>query len=206
MKIRSFFKKKTISFILQFILLTIIIYIFSYSFQIEFDPNTEIEQRVIIEFLAKYVLFLGVNGTLFMYLSWLLVSLIPILTNLNYKKAYSSNLLTFFVLNFFVYVFIFVPRQNQVMKVTKGYFNSNFMPLIWNTIILGLVIFTFSIFLSLLLQRIKSTQFGKKIVDEKLNDKPLIICPKCGTEYDSIPLYCYNCNFKLTSDEIDRIE
>jgi hypothetical protein len=206
MKIRSFFKKKTISFILQFILLTFIIYVFSYSFQIEFDPSTEIEQRVIIEFLAKYVLFLGVNGTLFMYSTWLLVSLIPILTNLNYKKAYSTNLLTFFVLNFFVYVFLFVPRQNQDIKVTRDFFNSNFMPLLWNSIILGLAIITFSIFLSLLLQRIKSTRLGKNVADQILSNEPLIICPKCGTEYDSIPLYCYNCNFKLTSDEIDSIE
>jgi hypothetical protein len=141
-----------------------------------------------------------------MYSTWLLVSLIPILTNLNYKKAYSTNLLTFFVLNFFVYVFLFVPRQNQDIKVTRDFFNSNFMPLLWNSIILGLAIITFSIFLSLLLQRIKSTRLGKNVADQILSNEPLIICPKCGTEYDSIPLYCYNCNFKLTSDEIDSIE
>ena len=88
MKIGNFFKKKIVSFILQFILLTLIIYIFGYSFQIEFNLTTEIEQRVIIQFLANYVLFLGVNSTIFMYLSWLLVSLIPIISNLNYKKAY----------------------------------------------------------------------------------------------------------------------
>ena len=206
MKISSFLKKKTVSFILQFILLTVIIYIFNYSFQIEFDPNTEIEQREIIQFLANYVLFLGFNGTIFMYLTWLLVSLVPILTNLNYKKAYSSNLLTFFVLNFFVYVFLFVPRQHQDMKVTSDFFNSSFVLLLWNTIILGLMIVIFSIFLSLLFQRIKAAHLEKSATNQILNDKPLITCPKCGTEFDSIPLYCYNCNSKLTSDEIDNSE
>ena len=206
MKISSFLKKKTVSFIFQFILLTLIIYIFNYSFQIEFKPSTEIEQRVIIQFLANYVLFLGFNGTLFMYLTWLLVSLVPILTNLNYKKAYSSNLLTFFVLNFFAYVFLFVPRQNQDIKVTSDFFNSNFVPLLWNTIILGLTITIFSIFLSLLFQRIKATRLEKNATNQILDNKPLIICPKCGTEFDSIPLYCYNCNSKLTSDEIDNSE
>ena len=206
MKISSFFKKRTVSFIFQFILLTLIIYIFNYSFQIEFDPNTEIEQRVIIQFLANYVLFLGFNGTLFMYLTWLLVSLVPILTNLNYKKAYSSNLLTFFVLNFFAYVFLFVPRQNQDIKVTSDFFNSNFVPLLWNTIILGLTIIAFSIFLSLLFQRIRAAHLENNAANQILDNKPLIICPKCGTEFDSIPLYCYNCNSKLTSDEIDNSE
>lgn len=206
MKIRSFFTKKTISFILQFILLTLVIYIFGYSFQIDFNLDTEIEQRVIVQFLANYVLFLGVNGTIFMYLSWLLVSLIPIISNLNYKKAYSTNLLTFFVLNFFVYVFLFVPRQNQDMRVTSGFFNSNFIPLIWNTILLGSAIIIFSICLSILLNKIISSRRDKKAINESFDNKPLIICPNCGTEFDSIPLYCYNCNFKLTSDEIETIE
>jgi len=206
MKIGNFFKKKIVSFILQFILLTLIIYIFGYSFQIEFNLTTEIEQRVIIQFLANYVLFLGVNSTIFMYLSWLLVSLIPILTNLNYKKAYSSNLLTFFVLNFFVYVFLFVARQNQDIKVTSDYFNSNFTPLLWNTIILGFTIIIYSICLSILFNKIISTRRDKKVINQSLDNKPLIICPNCGTEFDSVPLYCYNCNFKLTSDEIESIE
>ena len=206
MKISDFFKKKTVSFILQFILLTFIIYTVGYSFQIDFSLDTEIKQRVIIQFLANYVLFLGVNATIFMYLTWLLISLIPIITNMNYKKAYSSNLLTFFILNFFTYVFLFVPRQNQDMRVTSDFFTVNLIPLIVNSILLGLTITIYSIFLSILFSKIKSIRLEKKVSERVLDKNPLIICPKCGTEFDSIPLYCYNCNSKLTSDETDSIE
>jgi len=202
MKISSFFKKKTVSFILQFILLMLIIFLSNYSFQIDFKPDTILEQRIIIQFLANFVLFRGVSGTIFMYLTWLIVSLIPILINFNFKKAYSSNLLSFFILNFFVYVFLF----NKNMRVTSDFFTVNFIPLIVNSILLGLTITLYSIFLSILLNKIKSARLEKKVSEKVIDENPLIICPKCGTEFDSIPLYCYNCNSKLTSDEIDNIE
>ena len=202
MKLSSFFKKKTVSFILQFILLTLIIFSSNYSFQIDFKPDTIIEQRIIIQFLANLVLFRGINDTIFMYLTWLIVSLIPILSNFNFKKAYSSNLLSFFILNFFVYVFLF----NKDMRVTNDFFTVNFIPLIVNSILLGLTITIYSIFLSILLNKIKSARLEKKVSEKVVDENPLIICPKCGTEFDSIPLYCYNCNSKLTSDEIDNIE
>jgi hypothetical protein len=202
MKLSSFFKKKTVSFILQFILLTLIIFSSNYSFQIDFKPDTIIEQRIIIQFLANLVLFRGINDTIFMYLTWLIVSLIPILSNFNFKKAYSSNLLSFFILNFFVYVFLF----NKDMRVTNDFFTVNFIPLIVNSILLGLTITIYSIFLSILLNKIKSARLEKKVSEKVVDENPLIICPKCGTEFDSIPLYCYNCNSKLTSDEIDSIE
>ena len=202
MKLSSFFKKKTVSFILQFVLLTLIIFLSNYSFQIDFKPNTIIEQRIIIQFLANLVLFRGISDTVFMYITWLIISLIPILINFNFKKAYSSNLLSFFILNFFVYVFLF----NKDMRVTSDFFTVNFIPLIVNSILLGLTITIYSIFLSILLNKIKSARVEKKVSENVVNENPLIICPKCGTKFDSIPLYCYNCNSKLTSDEIDSIE
>lgn len=202
MKISSFFKKKTVSFILQFILLTLIIYIFNYSFPIEFASDIEIEQRIIIQFFANYVLFRAVNGIIFMYLAWLLVSLIPILIHKEFKKAYSSNILTFFVLNFFVYVFLF----NKDMRVTSDFFISNFIPLLWNSIILGIIIITYSFLISFFLKKLKSIQLKKIASDLPFDDQPLIVCPKCGTEFDSIPLYCYNCNSKLTVNELETNE
>ena len=71
MKISSFFKKKTVSFVIQFFLLTFKIYLINYSFIIEFDPSIEVEQRVIIQFLANYVLFRENDGIIFMYIAWL---------------------------------------------------------------------------------------------------------------------------------------
>lgn len=201
MKISSFFKKKTINFVIQFFLLTFMIFLFNYSFFIEFDPSIENEQRVIIQFLANYVLFRDVNGIIFMYVAWLIVSLLPIIINQDPKKACSTNLLTFFVLNFFVYVFLF----SGDMRVTSDFFSSNFVPLLWNTIILGIVILIYSFLISLILKKLKSTQLEKSS-NLILNDKPLMTCPKCGTEFDSIPLYCYKCNSKLTTDESETNE
>ena len=199
MKISSFFKKKTVSFVIQFSLLTLIIYLFNYSFIIEFAPNVEIEQRVIIQFLANYVLFRESDRIIFMYVAWLIVSLFPILVNQDWKKACSTNFLTFFVLNFFVYVFLF----NGDMRVTSDFFTLNFVLLIWNSIILGVIILTYSLLISILLKKLKSSQLEKKTSKHLLNDKPLMVCPKCGTDFDSIPLYCFKCNEKLTVDESD---
>ena len=92
------------------------------------------------------------------------------------------------------------------MRVTSDFFTVNFIPLIVNSILLGLTITLYSIFLSILLNKIKSARLEKKVSEKVIDENPLIICPKCGTEFDSIPLYCYNCNSKLTSDEIDNIE
>jgi len=136
-----------------------------------------------------------------MYVAWLIVSLLPIIINQDPKKACSTNLLTFFVLNFFVYVFLF----SGDMRVTSDFFSSNFVPLLWNTIILGIVILIYSFLISLILKKLKSTQLEKSS-NLILNDKPLMTCPKCGTEFDSIPLYCYKCNSKLTTDESETNE
>jgi hypothetical protein len=135
-------------------------------------------------------------------MAWLTVSLLPIFIKEDYRKAASSNLLTFFVLNFFVYVFLF----GGVMRVTSEFFAVNFVPLIWNSIILGFTIIFFSILISFLLKKLKSTQLEKKKANLLLDEKPLIVCTKCGTKFNSIPLYCFNCNTKLTSDELETNE
>ncbi|MBY9002574.1 MAG: hypothetical protein KGD73_01260 [Candidatus Lokiarchaeota archaeon] len=199
MKVRCFFEQRIVSFILQFILLTLLIYGFNYSYQIDFDADVEREQIVIIQFLANYVLFRGVDDTIFMYSAWLLISFLPILINIDCKKAYSANLLTYFVLNFFVYVFLF----SKDMRVTDDFFTLNFITLIWNTILLGFTIIIFSILVSFLLKKIKPAQFQQIDV---LDNKPLMICPKCGTEFQSIPMFCYNCNTKLINEEDDNSE
>lgn len=197
MKISSFFKKKTILFVIQFFLLTFMIYLFNYSFIIEFDPNIENDQRSIIQFLANYVLFRDINGIIFLYTAWLIISLLPIIINQEPKKACSNNFLTFFVLNFFVYVFLF----SGDMRVTSDFFSSNFAPLIWNSIILGSVILIYSFLISLLLKKLKSSQLEKKTSELLLDDTPLMVCPKCGAKFDSIPLFCFKCNSKLTINE-----
>jgi hypothetical protein len=87
------------------------------------------------------------------------------------------------------------------MRVTSDFFTSNFVPLLWNSIILGIIILIYSFLISVLLKKLKSSQLEKKRANLLLDNEPLMVCPKCGAKFDSIPLYCFNCNSKLTVNE-----
>jgi hypothetical protein len=121
------------------------------------------------------------------------VSLIAIIIFNDYKKAYSTNLTSFFLINFFVYVFLY--------NYSFNYFEIYFTHLFLNSLVLGFLIIIFSIGVSLILKHFRKSSLLKK--DEKvskLNGKSLFVCPNCGTEFNSIPLYCYNCNSKLIKE------
>lgn len=196
MKIKNVFKSKLLLFSIQILLLIFFILSFNYEFQIEFelsvDPRAG-EQQFIIQFLANMVLYNNNFGLIYIYLTWIIVSLIPILSFRDYKKAYSMNLTTFFFPNFFFYVFYW--------RYSETYFNALFPTFIIRTVILGLSIIIISIVVSLILKFI--TSYGKKAAIENLEQIESlnrIECPKCGTQFDSIPKYCFNCNNLLTND------
>lgn len=194
MKIITFFKTKVILIIIQFLILTLMIYGFNHSYQITFDIKTPIEQQIIIQFLANYVIFDDISGMIFTFLIWIMVSLIPIIIFFDFKKAYSTNLSTFFLLNFFFYVFLFHHEHN--------FFNSHFPTFIINTLLLGSTIIVFSIGLSLGLNYLKKhCEMQKQEQFSPDNEKSLMVCPKCGTEFQSIPMFCYNCNTQLVNGE-----
>ena len=99
MKIGNLFKSKLVLFCIQIFLLILFITLIKYEFQIEFDVSTDpraSEQQFIIQFLVSFIMYNNSFGFVYINLTWIIVSLIPILIFSNYKKAYSMNLTTFF--------------------------------------------------------------------------------------------------------------
>ena len=191
MRIIDFFRSRIILFFIQMVLLSFFIYGLGYKFNVNFDAGLLIEQQVIIQFLANYVLFDNLSGLCFIYIGWMLISLIPIFLYNNFKKAYSMNLITFFFPNFFLYIFLW--------RHSPEYFDSNFQFHFLQTILLGVTIVIFSIVLSIILNRITIDKIRTQKEDvSTLADKIKSICPKCGTKFDSIPRYCYKCNTDLS--------
>ena len=192
----SILRIKVVNFIIQITVLSLFIYIFDYKFKIKFDSIISKERQDIIQFLANYVIFdrNDLIGIYFMFISWIIVSLIPVINFEDYKAVYSMNLYTFFFPNFFFYVFLY--------RYSPNYFHSQFFTLFIQTIILGVFIILFSIGISILLNKTirhkSKAQFEdfKKIV-EKIKYK----CPNCGTEFNSIPKYCYSCLKELETNE-----
>lgn len=191
MKIIDILRNRIIIFTLQILLLNILFFIVGNETTINFDDETTKAQEFIIQYLANLTLFDNLQGFYFIYISWLLISLIPIFLFNNFKKASSMNLSTLFFPSFFFYAFL--------EKRSKLYFNSNFYPLLGQSIILGIVIIGFSIFLSLLLKKLKKIEIESQIEDLFIvANKNKSECPNCGTIFDSIPKFCYNCNMDLT--------
>jgi hypothetical protein len=197
MKAVKIIRNRIFIFIIQFLILSIIIIYSNYEFTLIFNsPPDEptIEQKVVTQFLANYVLFDKISDLFFIYTIWFLVSLIPVSIYFNYKKAYSMNLITFFFLNFFVYIFL--------SRYSEGYFNSYFQFHIWHTILLGIVIIGLSIGLSLGLNKIlKYTKRDHIDAIDFLAKEGQVTCPNCGIKFESIPKYCYKCNTILISNE-----
>ena len=198
------FKKKLVIFVIQIGILILSIYLFDYKYDLNLlqypKPSaTSEEQIVIIEWLANYIMYEDLNDIVFIYIIWFLISMIPILVYNNYKKAYSMNLTTFFFPNFFFYVFL----RNHY----RPYFNANFLNLFIKTIILGIFIVSLSIGISLALKVIIKPKAAVQYKDLQLiASKCISKCPKCGTEFNSIPQFCYNCNTKLTMNTEDNVE
>jgi hypothetical protein len=192
----SFLKLKVINFIIQILILSLLIYVFNYKFKINFDKEISPERQRIIQFLANYIMF-NIDdsfGIFFIYLSWIVVSLIPIFNFQDYKAAYSTNLYTFFFPNFFFYIFL--------SRYSPNYFKSYFLQLLVQTLILGLFIIIFSISLSFLINKILRHKKKAQLEDfKKLVEEFKFSCPYCGTEFNSLPQYCYNCLKEFETSE-----
>ena len=192
----SILKIKIINFILQIFILSLFIYVFDYKFEITFDGNISKERRDIIQFLANYIMFdsNNISGVQFIFLSWIIISFIPIINFDDYKTTYSMNLYTFFFPNFFFYIFLY--------RYSPNYFHSRFSTLIIQTLILGVIIVVFSIGISFILNKTIRHKSKAQFEDfKKIVEKIKYTCPNCGTEFNSIPKYCYNCLKELETNE-----
>lgn len=187
-KFKKVLRSKLMIFIVQIAILSVFIYLVDYAFKIDFDSNITEERREIIQFLANYILFDTKNsyGIILICVSWIIVATLPILAFNDYKKATSLNFTTFFFPNFFFYVFLY--------RYSRNYYDSHFPHLFTLTIFLGAIILCYSIVVSLVLKKIKKPK--KKAAFENLKlitQKNKSKCPYCGTNFDSIPKYCYKC-------------
>ncbi|MHA1292421.1 MAG: hypothetical protein ACTSQJ_07120 [Promethearchaeota archaeon] len=190
-----FFKSKLGIFTIQILSLSLLIFLFNYKFKIDFDDGILKERKIIIQFLANYVCFSDLNGFLFLYSSWLLISFIPIIIYKEPKKAYSMNLTTFFFPNFFFYVFLF--------KYSPNYYNSTFHLYFNQTLFLGVIIVIYSLLLSIFFKKIMQLKITSQREDlEQIAKENRIVCPHCGIEFNSIPKYCYNCSKKIKEEII----
>ena len=190
MKIIDFFRSKIIIFIIQILLLSLFIFYFSYQFSINFDNEASNAQKRITQFIVNYVLFDEITSLFFMYFIWILASIIPIFLYNDYKKAYSMNIMTFFFPNFFGYIFL--------SRYSGDYYSSKFSFHLLHSVLLIILIVMISIGGSLTLKKITK---GK--IEERIENLHVIIsnikskCPNCGTEFNSRPIFCYNCDTKL---------
>ena len=202
MKIKDLIKSKLMLFCIQICVLISISIICNYKFQIDFDVSTDPrsgDQQLIIQFLANLIMYNDSFGFVYIYLTWIIVSLIPILILIDYKKAYSMNLTTFFFPNFFFYVFY--------RRYSETYFTALFPTFIFKSIILGITIAIISISLSLILKFVKNSASKANVENlEQIEQKNRTECPKCGTQFNSIPKYCFNCNNIIINDLGDSIE
>ncbi|MFX1588183.1 MAG: hypothetical protein ACFFC1_08510 [Promethearchaeota archaeon] len=193
MKLPRIFENKFIIISIQFLILSLFLLIFKYHFDIAFDSPTSEVHRHIIQILANYILYSSWSELIFIYLVWILISLIPIFIYRNLRKAYSTNLLTFFFPNFFFYVFL--------SRYSPDYFDLEFPNLIIKSIVLCIIIISISIGLSFLLNRLSKKDLTITKEDlEVIQKETTMICPTCGTKFKSIPKYCYKCNTKLIKD------
>ncbi len=193
MKIKSLFKSKLMVFCIQILILLISSVIFNYRIQIDFDLSVDPragEQQFIIQFLANLILYNTTFGLLYIYITWVIVSLLPILIFNNSRKAYSMNLTTFFFPNFFFYVFYW--------RYSITSFSSVFPTFLVETFALAITIVIISIVLSLLLKLIRNEEMKEDITNIELKNRSE--CPQCGAKFESKPKYCYNCNTYLREE------
>lgn len=194
MKIIDFFRSKIIIFIIQILILSLFIFYFGYQFSINFDIDASNAQKRITQFIVNYVLFDEITGLFFMYFIWILVSIVPIILYNDYKKAYSMNIMTFFFPNFFGYIFLY--------RYSRDYFSSKFSFHLLHSVLLIFLIVMISIGVSLTLKKIKKVK-----TEELIEDLQVVIssikskCPNCGTEFNSTPIYCYNCEIEINTKE-----
>jgi len=193
MKIQNYFKNKLLLFITQILILSLLMSIFQYNSKIEFTSSISEERKLIIQLLSNYIMYNNSFGFTYIFFTWILISLIPIFIFNDFKRAYSMNLLTFFFPNFFFYVFYY--------RYSETYFNALFPSLIIKTIILGITIVIISIGLSLFLKFIKQFRKGTKVENLKqIELQSKMTCQNCGTQFNSVPKYCYKCNNLLTNE------
>ena len=189
------FKSKLFIFLIQVLILSSFIYCFNYSYAINFDAGILIERKAIIQILANYIAFEGLYQLLHVYSIWMMACLIPLFIYDSYRKILTINLSTFFLLNFFFYVFL--SRYSPI------FFSMNGQLLLTRTFLLGFFITMFSLGIPYIINKIQKTKDEPQFDDITHSDyKMSYKCSNCDSEFGSIPKYCYNCLKEININEI----
>jgi len=196
MKISKYLKKTSVVIILMLILASSLIFSINNIIDLPLDSTIVGEQELIIELLASFLLIetpLQFNQDLLViYLSWTLNVLISSIILADPKKVVFRISSIMFFICFFLFVFGF--RHSPI------YFNQYFSVMIVQVLLLISYLVILSIIFSLLTQKISEKYKSSDIRDVKIETlvkNNRITCPHCGTKYESVPLYCYNCSKKI---------
>ena len=194
MKAADLYRSKLGLFCIQVIILTLFITVFQYKFFIDFDGGILPERRFVIQVLANYVMYEWDGSLLFIYGIWLLVAIIPVIILKETRKVVIMNMITFFIPNYFFYVFLIKYSSENYTSI-----------LILKTLLLGSIIASFSVLLTIILKLIKNLRKEVTLQDFSLIEQQTKSkCPYCGTEFNSTPVYCYNCNKRLIPSLEDK--
>ena len=186
-------RSKIVIFLVQFIILTLFIYGFNCVYQIDFDADISEERKIIIQFLANFIQFKDFDSLLFINGIWILISFIPVLIFRELGPATIANLKLLFFLNFFFYVFL--SRYSPI------FFGNEICELVLNTVIIAIIVSLISILFSFIAKKLTEPNLDAQLADlEKIIKTTKYTCPNCGTEYNSVPKYCYKCSIELIHD------
>ncbi len=192
-------RSKLFVFIIQISILGLIIFSFDYTFPIE-SPYLNVitrQRRTIIQLLGNLILYDDLDGLVLIYGSWILVSFIPVLIYREPRLAFSANIKLIFFPNFFFYVFVY--------KYLATYFEQYFWNLFLRTLSLFAILAIVSLVIPYFYDRYRKKKESIQTLDlRKIAQKNKYKCPYCGTEFNSKPLYCYNCSRKLPIESINE--
>ena len=194
MKAAYIYRSKLGLFFIQVLILSVFIIGFQYNYFIAFDSGILPERRLVIQLLANYVMYEWDGSLLFIYGIWLLIAIIPVIILKETRKVVVMNMITFFFPNYFFYVFLIKYSSENYTSI-----------LILKTLLLGSIIASFSVLLTIILKLIKNLRKEVTLQDFSLIEQQTKSkCPYCGTEFNSTPVYCYNCNKKLIPNLEDK--
>ena len=203
MKKLKFLENRFIIISLTTIIISFLIFSLNGKIRLPLDSDILDERKIIIEILSSYFsadfsaeIPFQFNQALFnFYLAWSLGALFASLILANPKKSATNSIILVFFICYFLLIFGF--------RYSPDYFNLIFPQLFIQILFLVIYSSLFSFISAYFFEKIYK-KFQKRENHERnreaLAKSNRIKCPYCGTEYESIPLYCYNCSKKIESN------